>query len=118
MTSARIILLQNVRSTFQQDNVRSRATGIGQTFLDKMFGCGPGLHVIQVVSLTYRKYVQSIAAVRLARYSTPVTTINGLRHLVEHAWAVVPADATQSLYDSNLRRITAVFAAGCVFSGY
>ncbi|GFW19747.1 uncharacterized protein TNCV_1606371 [Trichonephila clavipes] len=59
-----------------------------------------------------------MAAERLARHHTPVTTVDELWHRVEAAWASVPIHAIQSLSDSMARRRSAVITARGGCSGY
>ncbi|GFU59650.1 uncharacterized protein TNCV_3186201 [Trichonephila clavipes] len=52
---------------------------------------------------------------RLARHHTPVTTVDKVGYGVETAWLSVSVHALQSLFDSILKRISAVISArgGC-----
>ncbi|GFW30145.1 transposable element Tcb1 transposase [Trichonephila clavipes] len=97
--------------TFQQDNARRMLPVLhGPSLIRKMFNCCPGF----ALSLD----LWSMAAQRLARHHTLVTTVDELWHRVEAAWTFVPVHTIQSLFDSIPRGISGVIIARGGCSGY
>ncbi|GFT25822.1 transposable element Tcb1 transposase [Trichonephila clavipes] len=108
--------------TFKQDNTRSHVAGILWSFLGmenfrllSWPACSPDDSPLENVC--------SMVAEPLARYHTPVTTVDERWYRVEAAWSCVPVHAIQSLFDSMARRkvlllMPEVVVFGTDFSGF
>ena len=102
---------------FQQDNARPHVARIVQRFFVN--------HQIELLPWPARspdlspiENMWSMVAQRLTQITSPAATPDDLWQRVEAAWAAVPQEHIQRLFDSMPRRVAAVISNNGGYSGY
>ncbi|GFW59990.1 transposable element Tcb1 transposase [Trichonephila clavipes] len=102
---------------FQQDNARPHVARIVQRFfVNHQIELLPWLALSPDLSPTENMW--SMVAQRLTQITPPVAIPDHLWQRVETAWSAVPPKHIQSLFESMLRRMTALISNNSGYSGH